>query len=89
MRNRSSLGIMHEILEAARSSSDNGGATKTKLMYGAFLNHTQAKEYLKVLTENGLLNYDQVRETFMTTEKGLRFLKIYSQMEDSITRKAQ
>ncbi len=80
---------MHEILEAARSSSGNVGATKTKLMYGAFLNHTQAKEYLKVLTENGLLNYDQVRETFMTTEKGLRFLKIYSQMEDSITRKAQ
>jgi predicted transcriptional regulator len=82
---------MHQILETARSSgsSSPGGVTKTKLMYGAFLSHAQAKEYLRVLTENGLLDYDQLRQTFKTTEKGLRFLEIYSQMEDTMIRKAE
>jgi predicted transcriptional regulator len=79
MKYRSRTDIMGEILDAA-----NGGTTKTKLMYQAFLSHDQLKEYLSVLTENNLLNYDAYTRTFKTTEKGLTFLKTYNQMDSMI-----
>jgi hypothetical protein len=40
------------ILEAA-----NGSATKTRIMYKAFLSYAQLKEYLSVLIENNLIEY--------------------------------
>jgi predicted transcriptional regulator len=85
---RSSLEIMHEILDAARSGGRDG-APKTKIMYGAYLSSAQLKGYLKILTGNGLLNYDQVRQTFKITQKGLRFLKIYNEMEGTMVRKVE
>jgi predicted transcriptional regulator len=42
------------------------------------------KEYARVLTENNLLNYDAYTQTFKTTEKGLRFLDTYNQMDGMI-----
>jgi predicted transcriptional regulator len=42
------------------------------------------KEYLTVLTENDLLRYDLDTQTFKTTEKGLRFLNTYNQMDGMI-----
>ena len=41
MKYRSRTEIVSMILEAA-----NGGATKTKIMYKAFLSYAQLKEYL-------------------------------------------
>ena len=67
------------ILDAA-----NGGATKTKIMYHAFLSYAQMKEYLTVQTESELLNYDAYTRKFKTTEKGLRFLDAYNQISDVI-----
>ena len=52
MKYRSRTEIVSMILEAA-----NGGATKTKIMYKAFLSYAQLKEYLSVLIENNLLEY--------------------------------
>ena len=46
---------------------------KTKILYKACLSHNQLKEYLTVLTESGLLNYDGQTHTFKTTEKGLNY----------------
>jgi predicted transcriptional regulator len=40
------------------------------------------KEYLSVLIESELLNYDVYTRKFKTTEKGLRFLDTYNQMSD-------
>jgi predicted transcriptional regulator len=66
------------ILDAA-----NGGElTKTKIMYQAYLSHDQMKEYLSVLIENDLLGYDVYTRKFKTTEKSLRFLDAYAQMND-------
>jgi predicted transcriptional regulator len=82
------LSKWHEIQEQNRHISEildaaNGGsATKTKIMYRAFLSFRQMKEYARVLTENNLLNYDAYTQTFKTTEKGLRFLDTYNQMSD-------
>jgi predicted transcriptional regulator len=77
MRYRSRIDKMGEILDAA-----NGGVTKTKIMYHTFLSYNQSKEYLAVLTENNLLNYDAYTQTFKTTEKGLRFLDTFNQIGD-------
>jgi predicted transcriptional regulator len=44
MKYRSRTEIVGNILDAA-----NGGATKTKIMYKAFLSYVQLKEYLSVL----------------------------------------
>jgi predicted transcriptional regulator len=70
--------IISQILEIANGSS----VTKTKIMYKALLSHHQLKEYLTLLTGSDLLSYDLDTETFKTTEKGVRFLKIYNQMDD-------
>ncbi len=80
MTNRSRMDIISEILGAA----NGGGATKTKMMYKAYLSFAQMKEYARVLTENNLLNYDTYTQTFKTTEKGLKFLETYNQMDDMI-----
>ena len=79
MKYRSRTDITSQILEAA-----NGGSTKTKIMYKAFLSYAQLKEYLAVLVENNLLIFDQKTQTYQTSDKGHRFLKIYNQMAEFV-----
>jgi len=63
----------------------NGGvSTKTKIMYQAFLSHAQMKDYLIFLTQHDLIEYDVDAQVYKTTEKGLRFLDIYYQLDDMI-----
>jgi predicted transcriptional regulator len=80
MTNRTRTEIMSEILRVSNGVS----ATKTKIMYQAFLSYGQMKEYLVVLTRNSLINYDAYTQTYKTTEKGHRFLDTYNQMDDMI-----
>ena len=75
MKNRGRTEIVATMLEAA-----NGRATKTKIMYKAFLSYAQLKEYLSVLTENNLIEYLDGNQTFKTTEKGLNFLKMHNEI---------
>jgi predicted transcriptional regulator len=86
MKYRSRTDIVGLILEAA----NGGGATKTKIMYIAFLSYNLMKEYLTLLAENDLLEYEQGNMTYRTIEKGLHLLKIYNNMNEiasiSITR---
>jgi predicted transcriptional regulator len=49
-------------------------------MYKAYLSYAQLKEYLSVLIENGLLEFEKGTHTYKTASKGLQFLKTYSQM---------
>ena len=76
MAYRNGIDIIYLILEAA-----NGGATKTKIMYKAFLGHEQLKGYLMLLIGSDLLLYDKVMRTFKTTEKGLAFLQVYNHID--------
>jgi predicted transcriptional regulator len=76
MKNRSRTEIVSMILEAANV----GGATRTKIMYNAFLSYSQLKEYLSLLIENHLLEYHNETKIFRTTEKGLRFLKMNNEI---------
>jgi len=75
MKYRSRTEIVSMILEAA-----NGGATKTKIMYKAFLSYAQLKEYLSVLVENNLLEYLEGAQTYKTTEKGFNLLKMHNEI---------
>ena len=75
MKYRSRTEIVSMILDAA-----NGGATKTKIMYKAFLSYAQLKEYLSVLIENNLLEYLEGSHTYKTNEKGLNFLKMHNEI---------
>ena len=75
MGNRSRTEIVGSILDAA-----NGGATKTKIMYTAFLSYNQLNEYLSLLIENNLIEYLDGIHKFKTTGKGLFFLKIHNEI---------
>jgi len=77
MGNRSRTEIVAMILDAA----NKGGETKTKIMYFAFLSHNQVKEYLSLLIENNLIEYLDGTHRFRTTEKGLNYLKMYSEIK--------
>ena len=75
MGNRSRTEIVGNILDAA-----NGGTTKTKIMYSAFLSYNQLNEYLSILIENNLIEYLDGTKTFKTTEKGLNYLNINNEI---------
>jgi predicted transcriptional regulator len=75
MKYRSRTEIVSMILEAA-----NGGATKTKIMYKAFLSYAQLREYLSVLIENNLLEYLEGAQTYKTTEKGFNLLRMHNEI---------
>ena len=67
--------IVGSVLEPA-----NGGVSKTKIMYTAFLSYGQLKEYLSILIENNLIEYLDGANKFKTTEKGLNFLKMHNEI---------
>jgi predicted transcriptional regulator len=77
MKYRSRTEIVSNILDAA-----NGGVTKTKIMYIAFLSYNQLREYLSILIENNLLEYLEGTHTYKTTEKGLNLLKMHNEMAE-------
>jgi predicted transcriptional regulator len=75
MKYRSRTEIVSMILEAA-----NGGATKTRIMYKAFLSYAQLREYLAVLIENNLMEYLEGIQGYKTTEKGLNLLRMHNEI---------
>lgn len=76
MKYRSRVEIASNILRVAV----DGRATKTRLMYGAFLSFTQINQYLKFLTSNKLITSNPETRVYALTEKGLRFLSLYEEM---------
>jgi predicted transcriptional regulator len=69
-----------EIVGLLLDAANGGGATKTKLMYRAYLSFNQLREYLALLVENELMEYEEGMRTYRTTEKGIRLLQIQNQM---------
>ena len=80
MKYRSRTEIVGLILEAA----NGGGATKTKIMYKAFLSFAQFREYLTMLQENGLIECEDGKQTYRTTEKGMKLLEVYERMSELV-----
>lgn len=64
-------------LEAAKDER----ATTTKIEHRALLSHAVTKEYLALLVEHHLLVYEERVQTYITTEKEKRLLRICSKMD--------
>ena len=79
MKYRSRTDIIAMILESA---DREGGSTKTKIMYKAFLSFTQLKEYLMVLSQNDLLQYEEINQVYKTTSKGIQYLHLYNNIDE-------
>lgn len=71
------------------------GASKTSIMYSAFLSYVQLKEYLSFLVDKELVdefpqqiqNTNTVKKkfTYKVTEKGRRFLQISREIQSIIS----
>ena len=82
MRNRQKDEIMRDILYSAQ-----GGAGITKIMFHAYLTHSQAREYTQSLIKSGLLDQDLEAGSlgqFRTTSKGLEYLAAIERMSDML-----
>jgi len=79
MKYRSRTEIVAMILEAART-----GATKTRIMYKAYLSYTQVKEYIAFLEGNELLSYEHGTQLYKTVEKGYKFLRSYGEISELV-----
>jgi predicted transcriptional regulator len=79
MKYRSRSDIIGLILEAA-----NGGASKTSIMYKAYLTFTQMREYLGLLIQKGLIEYEEGLQKYRTTEKGMRVLQMCNQINEEL-----
>jgi predicted transcriptional regulator len=62
----------------------NNGASKTRIMYGAYLSYAQLKEYLEFLVERDLLRYEEGTQLYRLTSKGMQFLRAASQIQELI-----
>jgi predicted transcriptional regulator len=80
VKNRSRPDIMAIILESA-----NGGITKTKLLTRANLTSDQLRQYVDILIEKKLMmelaNESKRYIAYRTTEKGIRYLSVYSTLK--------
>ncbi|OLB91535.1 MAG: hypothetical protein AUH25_02380 [Thaumarchaeota archaeon 13_1_40CM_38_12] len=84
MKYRSRTEIISMILDSATA-----GATKTKIMYKAYLSYTQLKEYLSFLEGNEMIMYEQGTQLYRVTDKGRKFINVYSEIGDMMSLKPE
>lgn len=80
MKYRSRTDIIAMILQAAMH-----GATKTRLMYSAYLSYAQLQEYLAFLTERKLISQEEGTQEYKLTEQGLRYLRVYDEISEIVS----
>jgi predicted transcriptional regulator len=74
---RSRSDIVYQILLSAKEVD---GVTKTRIMFKSYLSFAQLKEYLKLLMDNGHLEYIPESNTYRTTTKGIKLMEAYGTM---------
>jgi predicted transcriptional regulator len=72
-----------KIIVQILTSAQGNGATKTEITYAASLSHAKAEDYLSILIDTGLLEYDDEIQLYRTTDKGMRFLIDYEKLDES------
>ncbi len=65
--------------------SASAGATKTKIMYKAFLSYTQLKEYLSYMEGNELIRYEEGSQLYKITDKGRKVMHLYEEIGDMVS----
>jgi predicted transcriptional regulator len=79
MKYRSSTEIIDSILHSIEA-----GATKTHIMYRAYLSYSQLKEYLKLLQSRDLIRYEEGSQLYHLSERGLRFINVYREIKELV-----
>jgi predicted transcriptional regulator len=80
LKYRSRVEILSNILRVLASTK----ATKTRLMYGAFLSYTQIEEYLDYTLQQGLVSQDVGTNLYQLTEKGMQYLNLSDEMSQLV-----
>lgn len=81
MKYRSRTDIFASILQSANNPK---GVGITTIMYKSFLSHYQLKKYLSIMLENELIKLEEQDHLYKITEKGLRFLQLFSNINELI-----
>jgi predicted transcriptional regulator len=80
MKYRTKFEIASNILSVALE----GNMSKRRLMYASFLSSSQITDYLSFLTANELIMMNEETHVYALTEKGMRFLHIYDDLNKLI-----
>jgi predicted transcriptional regulator len=84
MKYRGKDEIVNSILRSIKT-----GATKTKIMYRAYLSYAQLKEYLTLLQDRHFISFDGETELYHVSEKGMRFMNAYDKISESVSSPAE
>jgi predicted transcriptional regulator len=79
MKYRSRTDIIAMVLQAVTT-----GATKTRIMYSAYLSYAQVKEYLTFALERDLIRYEEGSGLYKLSERGMKVLEAYEGISDMI-----
>lgn len=82
MHYRDSQEIIAEILRGSLSS-----VNLTRIIYKVCLSYAQTKKYLQLLQKNDLIKYDNGIKLYVTTDKGKKYLQIYDEIAQSLSRR--
>lgn len=77
MNNRDRIEVIASVLEAV----SEGENYKSRIMYRVSISDGQVVQYLKFLTERGLLRRDPRAGTYSITSEGMHFLEVWQQLE--------
>ena len=80
MGNRDRNEIVASILQSVINARRDDGIRTTRIMYNSFLSYSMVTHYLKLLTENGSLEYDELHKTYRITEAGLQVLELHNKI---------
>lgn len=72
MKYRSNVEVMGQILQVANGDSN---ATKTKIMYQAFLSYNQLEEHLSFLIRKGFSTMTEIPEPLELQKRAYSFLR--------------
>ena len=81
-KHRDKISIVARTLEVIDDRTKGGQSiNKTRIKIAVSLSHYVSIEYLRLLRRNTLIEYNQLRHTCQVTQKGNRFLNLYSEMK--------
>ncbi|MHB8566812.1 MAG: winged helix-turn-helix domain-containing protein [Nitrososphaerales archaeon] len=76
MKYRSRGEIISDILRVVASNK----ATKTRLMYGAYLSFSQIEEYLGYILQQGLITQEPGTNLYRLSENGMKYLNLSNEL---------
>jgi predicted transcriptional regulator len=77
MKNRQKDEILRDILTVC-----NGGSCITRVIFHAYITHSQAKIYLQELITAGLVEYSPLNRIYRATVKGIEYLSAVKMMSE-------